>query len=156
MQVTFEIPGEPRGKGRPRFSMSHGYVRTYTDDKTAAYENLVKMAYKNAAQGNRFADDAPLAVDITAYYSIPKSASMKKQDLMRSGEIRPLKKVDIDNLVKVVLDSLNGIAYRDDVQVVECQVRKFYADDPKVLVEIDDRLSLVSEQPGAPKQEVLW
>ena len=140
MTIEFTVPGEPRGKGRPRFSNRGGYVRTYTDEKTASYENLVKMEYQWASKGYRYADDAALAVDITAYYGIPKSASKKKQESMRSGEIRPLKKVDVDNLVKVVLDSLNGVAYRDDVQVVECFVHKFYGDEPKVTVRMTDWL----------------
>ena len=36
------MPGEPRGKGRPRFRRAGAFVQTYTDDKTANYENLVK------------------------------------------------------------------------------------------------------------------
>ena len=57
---------------------------------------------------------------------------------MLDRKIRPLKKVDCDNLVKVVLDSLNEIAYHDDVQVVDCQVRKFYSDNPRVVVTIQE------------------
>jgi hypothetical protein len=47
-----------------------------------------------------------------------------------------VKKPDSDNVVKVVADSLNGIAYRDDVQLVDVSMRKFYAERPRVEVGI--------------------
>ena len=53
---------------------------------------------------------------------------------MRRGLIRPTKKPDIDNVVKALADALNHVAYRDDTQIVDCQVRKFYADEPRVEV----------------------
>ena len=37
----------------------------------------------------------------------------------------------MDNVVKIIADSLNQIAYRDDTQIVDCQCRKFYSDNPE-------------------------
>ena len=53
-------------------------------------------------------------------------------------EIRPMKKPDNDIIVKVVQDALNQIAYRDDVQIVDCQLRKFYSENPRVVVTIQE------------------
>ena len=50
--------------------------------------------------------------------------------------IRPTRKPDFDNIGKVICDALNGIAYRDDAQIVDALVRKFYSDTPRVIVEI--------------------
>ena len=36
------------------------------------------------------------------------------------------KKPDINNIIKAVLDGLNGVAYEDDKQVVEAIGRKYY------------------------------
>lgn len=55
---------------------------------------------------------------------------------MLSGDIRPTKKPDMDNVIKIIADSLNKIAYRDDTQIVDCQVRKFYSEKPRVEVMI--------------------
>lgn len=44
-----------------------------------------------------------------------------------AGKLPP-GKPDIDNILKVVLDGLNGIAYEDDKQVVLTQCKKVYAD----------------------------
>lgn len=111
-------------------------MRTYTPDKTAAYENLVKLEYQRQCKDSRFADDEYLDMRIFAFYGIPKSASKKKTRLMKAGVIRPTKKPDMDNVVKVIADSLNGVAYKDDTQIVDAMVRKFYADVPRVQVTI--------------------
>ena len=46
--------------------------------------------------------------------------------------IRPAKKPDCDNIAKIILDSLNGIAYADDKQIISLSVEKYYGDTPKV------------------------
>ena len=75
---------------------------------------------------------------ITAYYSIPKSTSHKKHVAMLEHKIRPTKKPDMDNVCKSIADSLNKIAYRDDTQIVDCQIRKFYGEWPRVVVTIQE------------------
>ena len=138
VKVKFTIPGEPTGKGRPRFSNVAGFNKAHTPEKTANYETLVKWMYHTECGDTKFADDAMLDARMMVYYSIPKSASKKKQAEMLAGKLRPTKKPDIDNVCKIVLDSLNGLAFRDDTQVVDCQVRKFYSDTPRVVVTIQD------------------
>lgn len=138
MRVKFEVPGEPQGKGRPRFRRAGNYVSTYTPEKTAVYENLVKLEYERQCSGIRFEDGKQLKMMIEAYYGIPKSTSKKKLGLMLSGEIRPVKKPDMDNVIKIIADSLNGIAYKDDTQIVEAVIRKSYSETPMVRVVISD------------------
>lgn len=137
MRTQVCIYGEPQGKGRPRFSTVCGHAKTRTPDQTVIYENLVKTEYRNQS-GVRFPDDAMLDVRVMAYYTIPKSISKKKRQAMLNHKVRPTKKPDFDNIGKVICDSLNGIAYRDDAQIVDAQVRKFYSDTPRVVVIITD------------------
>ena len=137
MRTQVCIYGEPQGKGRPHFSTVCGHVKTRTPDQTVIYENLVKTEYRNQS-GVRFPDDAMLDVRVMAYYTIPKSISKKKRQAMLDHKVRPTKKPDFDNIGKVICDSLNGIAYRDDAQIVDAQVRKFYSDTPRVVVIITD------------------
>lgn len=136
MEVNFTIYGEPKGKGRPRFNTKTGHAITPKD--TVNYETLVHMEYLNQCGNAKFSDDAMLDMRIKAYYSIPKSKSKKQQNLMREGIVRPIKKPDMDNCIKIIADALNKIAYRDDTQIVDCQVRKFYSDNPRVEVRILD------------------
>ena len=44
--------------------------------------------------------------------------------------------LDMDNVVKIIADSLNNLAYYDDTQIVDCQCRKFYSENPRVEVTI--------------------
>ena len=138
MKIRFTIPGDPVGKGRPRFSTAGKFAKAYTPAKTVNYENLVKLEYERQCHGLTFGQDVPLDVRITAYYSIPQSVSKRKRELMLDRKIRPMKKADWDNIGKIVCDSLNGIAYRDDVQIVDAQVRKFYGETPRVVVTIQE------------------
>ena len=50
-------------------------------------------------------------------------------------EYYPTKKPDADNIAKVVCDALNGLAYKDDAQVIDLTVHKRFG-DPKVIVKI--------------------
>jgi Holliday junction resolvase RusA-like endonuclease len=130
--IKLTIPGEPKGKGRPRVT-KQGIA--YTPKDTATYENWVKCCFLEARQ-QRISGDVPLYAGIIAYYAIPKSASNKVRAQMLDGTLRPLRKPDADNIVKIVLDSLNGLAYDDDKQVVVLNFEKRYSTDPRVEVEI--------------------
>ena len=57
---------------------------------------------------------------------------------MEEKKIRPLKKPDADNVVKVYLDALNTVAFHDDTQVVDLQLRRFYSYEPRVVVTIQE------------------
>lgn len=138
MRVKFTVHGEPQGKGRPRFSTIAGNVSARTPDKTVVYENQIKTEFLAQCGSAKFPDDAALDIRVISHHSIPTSASKKKRALMMAHVIRPTKKPDFDNIGKVVADSLNGIAYRDDAQIVDAQVRKFYGLTPKVVVIISE------------------
>ena len=136
MTFTFDIVGEPQGKGRPRFSTRGGFVKTYTPEKTASYENFVKLCYLNKYKGQKL--DGEIVAEIIAYFPIPKSFSKKKRAEAIQGKIKPTKKPDTDNIAKTILDSLNGIAFEDDKQVVALLVKKLYGEEPKVLVVLEN------------------
>jgi len=136
--ISFTVPGEPRGKGRPRATRMGNNIRLYTDAKTASYENLVALACQQAMQA---ASQPPLtgalALSVFAYVGIPKSTSKAKRQEMAAGLIRPTKKPDLDNIIKAVLDGLNGVAFADDVQIVSIIAEKMYApNEPRLLVSV--------------------
>ncbi|MDD4564812.1 MAG: RusA family crossover junction endodeoxyribonuclease [Eubacteriales bacterium] len=127
--MKFTIPGEPTGKARPRVTK----WGTYNTEKTVLYENLVKLCYQE--QRNTYTEK-PVFMSIHAFYGIPKSTPKKNINLMLSGEIKPCKKPDIDNIAKIIADALNGIAYKDDTQIIEMNIKKSYGETPRVEVEI--------------------
>lgn len=132
--MKFTIPGEPTGKARPRVVRNGGFSRTYTPEKTVSYENLVKVEFQR--QGGRMLKDGPVKMWVTAWYGIPRSASKRKQAAMAAGYIRPTKKPDCDNVAKIIADALNGLAWKDDSQVVMLHVEKHFGEVPGVEVEI--------------------
>ena len=136
--MKFTIPGTPFGKQRPRVVHNGNFSKAYSQKETVSYENLVKTSYSDIARGRKFQDDAMLDVRIIAYYPVPKSVSKKKRKEMLEHKIRPTKKPDWDNIGKIICDSLNQIAYRDDAQIVDSQVRKFYSENPRVEVIIKE------------------
>lgn len=138
--VHFELEGEPRGKGRPRFTKSG---HTYTPDSTTEYEQAVQWAYKAAAGGFCFPTDTPLRLVVWAFMERPKSASRITRQLMGAGKLRPTKKPDWDNIGKIVCDALNGIAYGDDTQIVDGRVIKLFCADgekPHISVTVSEVL----------------
>lgn len=134
--IRFSIPGQPMGKQRPRVVHNGSFSQAFTPKETVSYENLVRVMYREAARGKRFTDEDMLDVRVIAYYSIPKSTSKKKRKMMLEHKIRPGKKPDWDNIGKIICDSLNTVAYRDDSSIVDAQVRKFYSENPRVDVTI--------------------
>ena len=143
MNIKFIIPGKPQGNARPRVvRMKSGRSMSYTPDKTVAYEELVRQRFLAEAHGRRFADDAPIDIIITAFLGIPKSASKRKQKQMTSGALFPMKKPDLDNVMKIVCDALNGFAFRDDAQIVNAKICKRWSSDiPSVWVTIEGKES---------------
>lgn len=135
MKVDFVIQGKVQAKQRPRFNRYSG--KTYTPNETIAYENWVKTCYLEKYKDKELIEK-PLRVTIKAYFEIPKSTSKKRKQQMMDNEILPMVKPDTDNIAKGVLDSLNGIAYKDDKQVVELIVNKYYNNTPYVSVMIEE------------------
>lgn len=131
MNVKFIIPGPPQGKARARTTR----FGTYTPEKTVLYENLIKVCYQ---QETNFYTEKPLHITIEAIFEPMKSVSKAQRQAMLNGLIKPTKKPDIDNIAKVVLDALNGIAYKDDTQVINLELHKKYGEIGKVMVSITE------------------
>ena len=118
------VEGKIKGKARPRFNTKTG--RAFTPGDTITYENWIKCCYQE--QDGKFIN-GPVKARIEVYYKIPKSYTKKRVQSIRDGLEMPLKKPDSDNIAKIVLDSLNKIAFDDDAQVVELTVVKKWTED---------------------------
>jgi len=134
--ITFTIPGEARGKGRHRATTRGKFVRMYSDEKTASFENLVAL-FASQAMGGRPLIEGHCDVTMAIHVGIPASWSKRKQERARVGDLQPTGKPDIDNVVKAIMDALNGIAWKDDAQVTSLQVVKRYSAAPSTTVTIE-------------------
>jgi len=135
MKYEFEIPGKVTGKGRPRVNTNTGMA--YTPTKTRDYEDLAKQYFllkypRIKPLSNR------VSIEIIAYFEPVKTVSKIEKEKMLEGTVSPTKKPDIDNIAKIILDSLNGLAFIDDTQVTKISVEKKYSNEEKVYVKIED------------------
>jgi Holliday junction resolvase RusA-like endonuclease len=113
IRITIQI--EPVPKGRPRVSFHNGMARTYTPQKTKDAQDFIKarlLRHKNEA----FPPHIPIRLSCTFYRS--KSRYLPKREDM------PFRKPDTDNLLKLLLDSIDGVLVPDDAQITTISVRK--------------------------------
>ena len=105
---------EVKGKARPRF----GGGRTYRLPADEAHERRIREAWLAscgpALKG--WDDEVHLRIDYQRPY--PKSGAR-----YREGDA-DLCKPDIDNVLKLVMDALNGAAWKDDCCVTDVRIRK--------------------------------
>ena len=125
---------EPMPKERPRATVVGGHARIYTPRKTAEYEKHIADSWKTIHEGGP--ETGPVSVRIAFVMPIPKSATRRAKLDMENRRVRPVTKPDADNLAKAVLDGLNGVAYKDDNQIVDLSVSKFYGPVPKVMIRV--------------------
>lgn len=113
----FEVPGEPVSKSRARFTKRGSKTVAYTPQKTKDGEKRVALAYR--AAGGRLDPDTEVAYAVHARFL---NGTMQRRD--------------VDNMLKLILDGLNGIAYPDDTQVLEVWGRKSKVDKSEARTEV--------------------
>ena len=134
--IKFTVYGEPVAQGRPRFARMGNNVKTYDPEKSVNYKEIVR------AEALKVRPQKPLAgaisLVILIYRSIPKSFSKKRTIQAQEGYIRPITRPDIDNIVKGIKDSLKGVIWKDDSQVITLTAKKYYSDVPRIEVAIGE------------------
>lgn len=130
--ICFTVPGKPFGKQRPRVTRN-GHA--YTPKETVSYENLVRMSFVEKYP-EFIPTGSPVTLAVTAVFPIPQSWPKKKVKAALAGYICP-GKPDIDNVLKIIQDALNGIAYKDDAQIWNATITKSYAERPGVQVYLE-------------------
>jgi Holliday junction resolvase RusA-like endonuclease len=138
-EVTVELAGPPRGKGRPRSRIvtsrtGQQFVSVYTDAETRNFETALAYAGRRAMAGKPPLD-CPLRVVVTAVFGVPPSWSANKRSHAIRGLVRPMGTPDVDNICKGV-DALNGIVFRDDSLIVDAEIGKWYGAKPFLRIEV--------------------
>ena len=130
-EIVFEVAGEVRGKGRPRFTQAG---RVYTPIHTRLYEKQIRRAFIERG-GTMF--DSPVHMDIEVVAGVQHSASKTAKRMRLAGQELSIRKPDIDNVQKIVQDALLGLAFQDDVSVVSVRMIKGrYEETPRLIVRI--------------------
>ena len=129
--IVITLAGPPVAKGRPRFTRK-GIA--FTPAKTRSFENLLRFEASQIMQGKTPLESA-LTLTLEAFLPIPSSWSKKQQLRALGGLVHPTKRPDCDNLLKTI-DSLNGIVWRDDKQIIHASVTKAYSDRPRIVLTV--------------------
>ncbi|MDC0763449.1 RusA family crossover junction endodeoxyribonuclease [Brevibacillus sp. AG] len=132
--IVFTVYGEPVAQGRPKATTVGGFVRMYDPKKSKDFKDFVKLVASEHAPAALLEGQLKMKVDV--FRTIPKSLSKKKAAQAEAGEIRPTSKPDVDNYLKGIKDALKSVIWKDDSQVVEVLVSKWYSERPRVEVQI--------------------
>ena len=149
-QVKLTILGEPMGKQRPKATTIGKFVQVYTPKETTNYESRVVYEYRQKHSDMLFEPHKEIWATIVAYFPITKqhykyhkktnTTDLDKEGReMLEGTLNPLKKPDLDNIAKICLDALNGIAYPDDSAITCLLVMKKYSENPRVELTLEGR-----------------
>jgi len=122
ISIYFDISPQP--KSRPRFASKGKRVYAYTDKKTRVFEKDIKAMAVEQYKGAPLL--GPLKIEVTFFIKPPRTVKRS----------HPHVKPDIDNLLKSLMDPLNGIVYKDDAQVVTVVAHKRYREDAGIMLEI--------------------
>lgn len=126
------IPGKPKGKQRAR----HGQGRTFTPRETVLAEQEIRRAWEGVGSPRV---DGPLRVHVTLSVTRPGSHFTTKGELSAAGRrmTHPHRqKPDWDNAAKLICDALNGVAWPDDVQIVQGTVVREWGIFPATYVTV--------------------
>lgn len=129
--MILTIYGKPQPKERPKVYNGHGI----TPIRTRQYEAMLRSEWQKAG-GELF--EEPVSVSVQFYLPTPTSWSKAKKERAERGIVRPTVRPDIDNLVKIILDGLNGVAFKDDKQVIELMAVKFYSAEPRTVIRVNE------------------
>ncbi|MDE1525067.1 RusA family crossover junction endodeoxyribonuclease [Ligilactobacillus salivarius] len=135
MELTFNI--EPQQQERPRATGRGRFIRVYDPPKTAKFKRELKQLAVGQMQGKDKFNSA-ISVTIRFFRKVQKSVSKKEHARRTQGHVRPIVKPDLDNYIKSTLDALNGVIWTDDATIVELNTSKWYADDPRIEIEVKE------------------
>ena len=131
---SFVIPGNPLPQKRHRSTFRGGKPRNYdpsAQDKKKFKAMVGELGVESALKGD-------ISLNVTFYMPRPKKhyrtgkyARLLKKDSPFWHSTKP----DIDNLVKFVMDALQGMLWSDDCKIVRLETSKIYSKKPRTEIE---------------------
>lgn len=136
--ARFELDGEPQSKARARSAKRGNKIITYSPQSNKIAESEVRSAYLEVTRKVERSDDKAFAVRAVFYH-----ATRQRRD--------------VDNMLKLILDGLNEVAWADDTQVVEVSGRKILVDKGEAMTVVEvyqvgqmPRMKALCENCGQP------
>ena len=140
--ISIDLYGEPTPMNRPRFARTKKSFVCY-DNQSKIKEGFkwqIKSQYRESPL------ICPVVIDVSFYMPIPKSTPKRILNHMQLGQYHHIKKPDIDNLQKFLLDCLNGILFVDDSQVIEIRARKIYSSKVGTFIRVMPQQEIIAHE----------
>jgi crossover junction endodeoxyribonuclease RusA len=118
-EIRFTAFGRPQPQGsKNAFKHGNRVVLVEASKGLKPWRSVVSLAAKLVMESvqDHSLIDGPVAVDII--FTFVPGKTVKRKEMTT--------KPDIDKLSRAILDSLTGVCWRDDAQVVELRVCKVY------------------------------
>jgi Holliday junction resolvase RusA-like endonuclease len=128
--ISFTVLGNPKPQKRHRSVRVGKFIRMY-DPSSKEKDDFLWMAHRNAPKTSLI---GPIQMNLNFYFQRPKNHFNSKQILKNTAPIFHISKPDIDNLEKLIFDSLKGIYYKDDSQICKVNINKYYSLKPRTEV----------------------
>jgi len=134
------IPGIPVSQARMRTRRCKSFNLTY--DPCAKEKEKIRL-YLRALTANDFFHYP--RINFLFEMPIPKSTSKKDTTKFKNHMIKHVKKPDIDNLIKLYLDCLDGIIITGDQKVSLGFAIKIYSETPKTIIWVQETPEYITQ-----------
>lgn len=144
MQYRINYDGHVQGQQRPRHRMivrkdGRVFSQTYEDARSRDFKAVLHlMAQEKLTENGGQRLSGAVGLNLSIRIEVPKSFSKSKRELALNHGIFPTRKPDLDNVLKAVMDALNGVLYEDDKQVCSVRVTKYYAEREGLTVSVSE------------------
>lgn len=141
IKYVFEVPGTPMAWKRARATVRFGHASRFEDKRQTSYKADIR-SYLRKQCGKPVASPCPFTLMVQFDFPLLKGDYTSKGKLGKHGQAKlngeelMTKKPDLDNLVKMVMDALNGVVWLDDSQVWQIVASKGYSDKPKTTIRL--------------------
>jgi Holliday junction resolvase RusA-like endonuclease len=137
MNLDFFVPGIPVPKGSAKaFVVKGRAIVTQTNrDRQKPWASDISYTAQKEMNGDLPTTEA-VSISMTFVMPRPKSHLRANGDVKGSAPKYPISKPDADKLVRLVLDALTDVVWKDDSQVTELYTEKVYADNCQAGVNI--------------------
>jgi Holliday junction resolvase RusA-like endonuclease len=135
--IRITVPGEPVPWKAAKIVRRGKFAQGVSPDAMKDAQADVRFQAMRAMEGREL-----LQGQVTLYVGVYRTKGMPKSKVKRAqaeaGTLRPTTRPDLDNMVKLVSDSLNGIVYRDDSQIVGLTAAKMWSETPRVEIQVQE------------------
>lgn len=145
--MIITIPGEPVPQARMKVSSRGKFAHIYEPPKCAAAKKEIRASIKKTiAEIPDYVMPINPHIGFVFLMEIPKSIRKSEKELYNSGRLKHLKKPDVDNLLKLYLDCMDGLVFEGDQKVSLSFSFKLYHPNPKTVIWITDSTQLLDHK----------